>query len=385
MLTGNDLEIAIDVIIGRLDEVNTLFIKKIASQIKKIGELGQSNINRIVTMLEMGADVKEITDKLQVATALNEADLRVIFESAMEDVYTDKRFSVVLDGSPDAPAIKERLSRFTQMISEQTATTLQNISNTTAVQERYKEAIDKAVLSVSTGLTDYKSATRDVVRSIGYSGMQVYYESGYHRRLDTAVRQNIIDATNQIAQQGADMLGEELGYDAVEISAHANSAPDHEPVQGRVFMREEYEKLQSELSFEDVDGNHYLSIRRPISEWNCGHFGVPFDTKTSVRRYTDKQLKEWKRQNHEGCEIDGKHYTLYEASQLMREVETEVRRWKDTAVAAKAAGDDTLRRQCQKRINTLGSKYSQIAQKSGLPTKRQRMTVEGFRAIRLKE
>jgi len=385
VLTGKDLELAIGVITGRLDDVNTLYIKKIASQIKKIGELGQSNINRIVSMVEMGADINDITDKLQVATGLNEADLRVILEAAMDDVYTDKRFSAALNGSARAPEIKAKLSRYTQMVSEQTAEKLQNLSNTTAVKDNYKEAIDKAVLSVSTGVTDYKSATRDVVRSLGYNGLQVYYESGYHRRLDTAARQNIIDATNQIAQHGADMIGEELGYDAVEISAHANSAPDHEPVQGRVFILDEYKKLQSGLSFKDVDGIHYIGIRRPISEWNCGHFAVPFDTKTSVRRYTDNQLANWKQQNHEGCEIDGKHYTMYEASQLMREVETEVRRWKDTAVAARIAGDDTLRRQCQKHINTLGSKYAQIAEKSGLPTKRQRMSVEGFKAVKIRE
>ena len=67
----------------------------------------------------------------------------------------------------------------------------------------------------------------------------------------------------------------------------------------------------------------------------------------------------------------------------MRKIEAEIRRQKDTAVAAQTAGDDVLRRNCQRKINSLSAKYSQIAKLSGLPTKRQRMTVEGFKAIKL--
>ena len=383
MLTEKELETAIELMMSRLDAVNTLFIRKIAAQIKNIGALGQANVNRLIVMADMGADVREITEKLQIATGLNEADLKAVLEAAMDEVYTDKRFSAVLQDTPAAPQIRERLVQYTKMICEQTADTLKNLSNTTAVQETYKAAIDKAITAVSPGLADYTTAMRDVVKSLGYNGLQVYYESGYHRRLDTAVRQNIIDATNQIAQNGAKLIGDELQYDAYELSAHANSAPDHEPVQGRIFVRSEFDKMQSGMPFEDIDGNKYGGFARPIGEWNCGHIAVPFDTATSVRRYTDRQLREWKEQNHTGCEINGKTYTMYEVSQLMRQMETEVRRWKDTAVAAKVAGDDTLRRQCQKRINTLSSKYSQIAKASGLPTKRQRMAVEGFRAVKL--
>lgn len=89
----------------------------------------------------------------------------------------------------------------------QTAMTMRNFSNTTAVSEPYREAVDRGIIAATTGLTDYKAATRDVVRALGYGGMQVQYESGYHRRLDTAVRQNIIDGTNQISQQGARIVG----------------------------------------------------------------------------------------------------------------------------------------------------------------------------------
>lgn len=383
MLTEKELEKAIEKMISRLDEVNVLFISKVAAQVKKIGELNQTSINRLILMSEMGIDIRLINERLVEATSLNITDLYTIYKTAMDDVYTDPRFKVMLDGNVDAPRIRERLTEYTRSVSEQTAGAMINLSNTTATSETYQQIVDKAVTAVSSGLTDYNSATRDAIRSLGYNGLQVYYESGYHRRLDTAVRQNIIDGANQIAQNGAKLIGDALEYDAFEISAHANSAPDHEPVQGRVFLRAEFERMQAGESFTDIDGRRYAGFRRPIAEWNCGHIATPFSTEHSTRRYTDEQLQRWARENKEGFEYNGKHYTIYQASQIMRQLETEVRRWKDTANAARAVNDDTLRRQCQKRINTLSSKYSQIADLSGLPTKRQRMSVEGFRAVKI--
>ena len=209
------------------------------------------------------------------------------------------------------------------------------------------------------------------------------YPSGYRRRLDTAIRQNIVDGMNQIAQNGSIMMGEQLGFDAYELSAHARSAPDHEPIQGRVFLKEEFEKLQSGLPFQDVDGNQFEGINRAIGEWNCMHIAMSFSTQYSERRYSDKTLKKYIEDNNKGCEIDGKHYTIYEASQIMRQIETQVRREKDVANAARIAEDMDLRRKCQKRINALAAKYEVVANAAGLTMRKDRMSVEGFKMVKV--
>lgn len=384
MLNQQELEKAIDALLDRFEEVNRFFVAKIAAQIKKIGELNQSSINRLTLMSEMNFDMFEINKKLADAVSMSTADLFRIYDKALNDVYTDRNFAKVIKQTPLSAAQNGRLNQYAQSVSMQTANTIQNLSNTTATSRVYREAVDKAVLAVSSGLTDYKSATREIVRDLGYNGMQVHYESGYHRRLDTAVRQNVIDGANQIAQNGSILMGEMLGFDAYEISAHARSAPDHEPVQGRVFLKADFENMQAGLLFRDVDGTMYQPFRRPIGEWNCMHIAMSFSTQHSVRRYTDQQLAQWKMANNEGCEINGKHYTIYQATQLMRQIETEVRRQKDAANAARQAGDDVLRQQCQKKINALAAKYSQVVQASGLTSRKDRMTVEGFRAVKVK-
>lgn len=383
-MTDKELNKALDTIQSRFDEVNRLFIRKVAAQIAKIGELNQSSINRLTVMAEVTSDVEEITLALMNAANMTKPEVIALYTQAMNDTYTDPRFTRAFQAGLRVPPVQRiRMVNLTQGIAAQTMLALDNLSNTTAVAQPYRAAVDTAVLAVSSGLTSYTAATRDAIRQLGYNGLQVNYASGYHRRLDTAVRQNIIDATRQITQHCADAVGESLGYDAIELSAHMHSAPDHEPVQGRVFLRAEFDKMQAGLSFVDVDGNSYAGFKRRIGEWNCMHFASPFSTRFSKRLYSNEQLADWAQKNNEGCEIDGKHVTTYQAQQMMRKIETEVRRWKDTAVAAQIAGDDQLRRQCQSHINALAAKYGQISSVSGLTEHRNRMVVEGFKPVKL--
>ena len=101
--------------------------------------------------------------------------------------------------------------------------------------------------------------------------------------------------------------------------------------------------------------------------------------------YTEEQLKSWEEENQKGCVIDGKKYTNYEATQLMRNLETEIRRQKDTAILAKASGDDVLRRECQSNINQLTKKYNEVAEAAGLRKQMQRTRVEGFKPMEMEE
>ena len=384
MLTEKELEAAIERITGRIDEVNRLFIKKIAAQLLKIGELNASSINRIIVMVDMGKNVREITQELSQATAMNIRDIYQIYQAALSDSYTDPRFREALQAQPLTSQQSERLTMFAQNVAKQTAKTMMNLSNTTSIMPAYKEAIDRAIVATSAGLTSYKQAAREIIRDVGYNGLQVYYASGYHRRLDTAIRQNIIDGVKQINQHASLAMGDALGFDAVEISAHAHSAPDHEPVQGRVFLRSEYEKMQAGFDFYDVAGKFYEGFRRPIAEWNCMHIAMAFSTKHSKRRYSDEQLKQWEEENAAGCDINGKHHTIYQARQLMRELETKVRREKDAANAARVNGNDMeARRFHQKNINALTRKYYAVAQAAGLRARGDRLSVEGFKMVKV--
>lgn len=382
-MTPEQMEKRVKKLLSKFDDINTFYIEKVAEQIATIGALSTSSMQIISVWASMYENINDINKKIAKAVNVSMPELKKLYADALNDVYYDDRFARALDETPLSEESKETLERYTESVYRQTRDTLVNLSNTTAVSETYREAVDKAVLTVSSGMSDYNSQIRNVLREMGGSGLQVEYESGFRRRLDSALRQNIVDGVKQIQQHASDMIGEDLGYDAKEISVHANSAPDHEPVQGHVFLNEEFEKLQTEQDCVDVEGRRFPAMRRPIAEWNCMHFAFSFSTKYSRPMYTTKQLDDFVEKNADGCDIDGKHYSLYEARQLMRQIETDIRRQKDIAVAAKSAGDMDLRRECQGKINRLTSKYDRVVEASGLDAHRDRMVVQGFRSVKV--
>lgn len=388
MLTDKQIADALNLIDERYHGVITKYLQKVGKTIKEIGHLNQSSINLLIQLRRMGVDTQTIERELQKVTRLTKNDIKALYQKAAQEANTDARFSYVSKGvEPDSI----RWTSLVEDIWKQTAGAMDNLSNSTVVTVGYRKAIDDAVQAVTMGAGDYNSVIRETVKRIGREGLQVEYDSTYiaadgqlkhrRRRLDSAVRQNVLDGIRQVQQKAQELIGEEIGADGVDITAHPNSAPDHEPVQGRRFDLENFRKMQNGQDFEDVDGNRYKGFERPITQWRCRHLIFYILLGVTRRMYTDEQLESWQQKNEKGCVIDGKHYTTYEATQLMRNLETEIRKQKDTAVLAKASGDDILRRECQSNINELTKKYNSVAEATGLRKQMQKTRVEGFTPI----
>ena len=82
MLPQTALEAAVRKKLATLDEVNLYFIQKIATQIKKIGEMNPTSIHRYAILLELGADVADISGKLQAATRLTQQQMADVYNNA---------------------------------------------------------------------------------------------------------------------------------------------------------------------------------------------------------------------------------------------------------------------------------------------------------------
>jgi len=383
MLSDAELERLLDRVQGRIDQTNYLYTGKIGAQIKMIGELSPSSIHKLIQMRKAGTSVTQIKKLLRRMLRLNARDVNFLYEKALESMTEDYGFAAVARNVPMPPlAENPALQRLLESYSRQTLGAMENYSNTTNISAAYKEVVSDAIQAATSGVTDYKSAMRSAMRKAASEGLMVTYESGHRRRLDTAIRQNIVDGMKQIQQEAQLLIGEQIGADGIELTAHPNSAPDHEPAQGRQYTLAEFEKMQSGEGFRDTDGEYYVGFRRPIGEWNCNHFAFSIVIGISKRMHSNEQLADWAANNKEGCIIDGKHYTIYEASQLMREIETRIRKQKDVANIARAAGDDTLRREAQKKILELNRAYHRAADVSGLRPKLNRTYVDGFRDAR---
>ena len=379
MLTDEQITEALSLIDSRYQKVTEKYLQKVGHTINKIGHLNQSSINLLIQLRRMGVDMRTINRELRKVTNLTKKDLKALYRKAAQEANTDARFSYITKGvQPD----NVRWEALVESIWRQTAGTMENLSKTTVAEESYRAIIDEAVQAVSMGVTDYNSAIRESIKRVGSAGMQVQYESGARKRLDSAVRMNVLDGVRQVQQKAQELIGEEIGADGVDITAHPMSAPDHEPVQGRRFDLTNFQLMQSGRPFEDVDGKRYKAFTRPITQWHCRHLVYYILIGISKRMYTNDQLEEWEQKNNEGCIIDGQHYTKYEATQLMRKIELQIRRQKDTAILAKASGDDALRRECQSNITRLTMKYKNAAEAAGLKTRFDKTRVEGYEPLK---
>ena len=137
-----------------------------------------------------------------------------------------------------------------------------------------------------------------------------------------------------------------------------------------------------------IDGVYYPSFEEKakalLEEYGCLHFKFSVLLGVSTPAHTKEQLAQLKANDKKTFEFEGKKYTKYEASQTMSQIESRVKKLKDRANIATAAGDDDLRREEQYKINLLTNKYAKLSETCELPTKMERMQVAGYRPVKMK-
>ena len=197
---------AIETVVQLFDKVNSLYLERLAEQMREIGDLIPSSVHTLDVMYKMGANVAEIKSKLADATKLGKRGVEKILERVSESAYARPAAQGYIRDTSIPPEVNKRLQLFTATVARQTSDALDNYSNTTVIDQSYKDAIDVASAAVASGGSDYMKAIRHTLSDIGGAGVKVQYESGHRRRIDTAVRMNVTNATLQLQQQSAFIL-----------------------------------------------------------------------------------------------------------------------------------------------------------------------------------
>lgn len=370
-------ERAAKIFIRRYEALNEEYLEIIGERIRAIGRVSPTDLYRLERLRDIGADMNALKRKLASETGKSLKDLEKLLRQAADAAM--KPYDGLMNAEPYLRNEIAEAMAAAQYI--ETARAMVNLSNTTVSSAAYQGLVDRAVSAVQLGAESYQSAIRSVLRGAAWDGLcvidntrKVRYASGLTRRLDTAARQNVLDGFRALMQRTRDETGKAFGADGVEISAHMLCAEDHLPYQGRQFSLEEFERLNQ-------------TLRRPIAKgiWNCSHVAEPIVLGISEPAYTEEELAEYRRSSVEQVTIDGKTRSRYQWTQEQRRIETAIRREKDVAIAAKAAGDDVLRRQCQQRINDLRKRYDRISREAGLEVRTDKMAVSGFRAVKTVE
>ncbi len=373
MLSERQLEALLALFEERMQDVTAEYLTAMGKHLKDIGSLKASDIHRLTEMKRVGLNAKRIKREIAKAANMSVADLDRVFRAVAEN---DARFAEQWFATDYAPAVKglPKLSKpIERLLKAQlriTAQAFKNLSQTTIETQRYRKAVDEAISAVQSGVTDYNSTIRRAMKTAAQDGLRVRYpNSGMTRRLDSAIRQNVLDGVRAINNDVLRQLGNEYGSDGIEISAHALCATDHLPYQGLQFSNRDFEELQN-------------SLGRPFGAWNCKHTMFPIILGVSAPAHDADELRMYRENSAAEIEIDGRTMSRYEWSQEQRRIETAVRAQKDIAIATKASGDDVARREAQSKINALQDHYEKVSRAAGLDMQRDRMRVAGFRQVK---
>lgn len=401
MLSDTAIDNLVQQIVNRQEGINIYVLTKIAHRLKTIGELSPNNIKQMQVLVQMGTDIRQMNDYLAEMSDMQVRDIKSIIKTVALDNYLDAKPLYDYRHRSFVPFEQNtKLQQITNAVAEQTANTYKNLSNSSAtgfwvkdkynpqqlvfksIDNSYRDAIDKAIQAVQSGAVDKEEAIRNVVKQLLDSGIRkMYWDSGYSQRLDTAVRRNIQDGVKQINQRIQDEIGKQIDADGKELSVHANSAPDHEPFQGHQFTDEEYEKLQSSEDFKDVNGEKFTGVQRVIGAWNCRHFALSIIVGKSKPRYSSQQLQNMIKKNHIGyMNADGKHFTLYECTQIQRKLETKIRYAKEEQMLMKELGNTVFRNLARRKVESLTTEYKLFSKQCKMPMRLNRTTVPGYKS-----
>ena len=267
--------------------------------------------------------------------------LRSIFEKAAD-----------LALKQDAPvyaraglAVPEQRSVALQQVIEETLQTTQatvsSLANSTppGLQDAVLRAAEAARQQLEAGTVDAPTAQREAISMLAQEGLRVTHAaSGRQERLEPALRRATLSGVNQAELAAQWQLAEELKTDLVETSAHIGARnkgdvpENHEMWQGRVFSRSGEHPHYPH--FETITG---YGTGAGLGGWNCRHSFAPFIEGVSRRRYSDEELA---RLAERKVSYRGEEMSVYEATQVQRRLERELRSWQRQANALQAAGLD---------------------------------------------
>lgn len=375
MLTADQIDVLGEKARQLISPVTEFLIEDIAKRIAQAGQLTGTAAYQAWRLQQLGVSQRQLKKELRKRLKVSHRELRKLMNRAGEAGYDyDIRKHPYVQAVPfrENQALQQIVSAAVQLADEN----LNNITQTLGfvgpdgksreLTKAYQNASDFAFQKVATGAQDYASAIREATRNLADRGIvSIDYESGVSTSLEAAVRRNIMGGLGLMQEKISQQNHDDFGCDGWEISAHAASAPDHEPIQGRQYSDDAYEKLNNSL------------VRR-IGTLNCGHAAFPIILGVDTPQYTPEELEKLRQDNETGIDYNGKHYTIYEATQHQRRLEASIRKQKRRILVAEATGDKESLQQSQIKYQVLNQEYKRFSKVAGLRLQHERMEMSGF-------
>lgn len=364
------------------DLENTLLIE-ICSRLKAADQFNEVTVQDIRALRSHGIDLEKIKKAIRKTTGISEQKLNKLLNDVVE--RNQKYYTEVIDlahvTQPETLVDAATIAA----IQAQTLDTFHNMtasmgflvdSGRTMLEpaKAYQWALDNAVMQVQSGAISYNQAIKTAVQQLAQSGLKVVdYESGHRDQIDVAARRAVMTGVNQICAKYTEQSAEYLNTPYFEVSAHAGARDkpgpspwsSHKDWQGKVYSTRSndiYPNIYEVCGLGYVDG---------LEGANCRHRRFSWVEGVSERTYTDEQLAHI--DDGLGCTFDGKKYTAYEATQMQRRVERQIRAQKRLVNAYKSAGLTDDATVANIKLRRLNAKYREFSKAAGLPEQKERL------------
>lgn len=363
---------------------NTL-LDEICSRLVIADQFNEVTVQDIQALRSHGVDLKSIKEAISKTTGISKQKLNSLLNDVVErnqKYYTElvdlahiTQPEILVDAAEVAAIRAQTLDTFRNLTASM-GFLVDNGRTMLPLAKAYQWALDNAVMQVQRGAINYNQAIKTAVKQLADSGLKVVdYESGHRDQIDVAARRAVMTGVNQICAKYTEQSAQYLETPYFEVSAHAGARDkpgpspwsSHKDWQGKVYSiraGDIYPNIYEVCGLGAVDGLEGANCRHRRNVWVEG---------VSERTYTDEQLEHI--DDDLGCEFDGKKYTAYEATQMQRRVEREVRRLKREKSAYKAAGLHEDETAVNIRLRRLNAKYKAFSAATGLPEQRERMKV----------
>ena len=312
---------------------------------------------------ELGMVQEHIIQALSAMTGQTQAEIVALLTDASEEAIEDdveyyKRADVYEPSKINTEALHKQLN--SGLLQTQQA--FKNITRTTAntATKQFENALDRAWTQIMSGGMDYNTAVHRAIKDLAQQGVGVIaYKSGRVDTIEVAVRRAIVTGANQAAAKTQEVLADELGVDLVEVTAHGGARPEHANWQGKCYSRNGRQVIDG-VVYEDFESATRYGHGDGLGGWNCRHNFHPY-VHGAPRTWTDAEIKKLDEKN---ITYNGEKYSEYEASQIQRGIERDIRSLKRQIAAIEAGGGDASAERSKLRKAQKG--YTDFAEQTKL-------------------
>lgn len=368
-------------IASRYQDLEERIMQDIVRRIMKAGEITSTADWQINRLRILGYSSEDIEREIKKTLDASYPEMFELYDKVIDWEYVRNKDIYEQINAEFIPYEENRqLQQITDAIIQQSLEDLENVTKSlgfyldyngrkvlTPLSQVYTNYLDNACFDIVTGAFDYGSVLRRVVTQLTNSGLRkIEYGSGYASRVEVAARRAVMTGVANLTGEIADYNAKKLGTEYFEVEWHAGARPAHSVWQGRVWTKEQ---LYSVCGLGTVTG---------LLGANCYHTYYPFFPGISERNWSDDWLEEQNRKESKPKEFQGKEYTLYEAKQRQRQMETAMRAQREKVQMLQDGGADRQEVMLQKaKYQGQLNEDAAFSRKMGLKEERERIYIDG--------